>query len=266
MLTLYHFNDATCGTKVRLVLAEKQIDVEEVIVTREQMAGPEYRKLNPDGVVPTLVVQSDGRKTVLRESSVIMAFLDELKSTPSLMPELPIDRARVRWWMKRADDVYLPALGAATYATIIRQQYLPINADKIDASLQSIEDPGKRAPRRYILMNGLESPIVRQGVKTLGHMLLDINAEVRESEFLCGDAYTLGDAAVTPFFVRCDILGIVDLMAEKIPDGIAYWSRLKARPSFETVVTSRVVKPADEGMRSIAASHRETFAELLAQL
>ena len=97
-------------------------------------------------------------------------------------------------------------------------------------------------------------------------MLLDIDAEVSGSPYLCGDAYTLADAAVTPFFVRCDILGILDLMAERVPGSMAYWTRLKARPSFETVVTSRLVKPADDGMRGIAASHRETLGDLLAEL
>lgn len=263
MLTLYHFNEATCGTKVRLVLAEKEIPHDEVFVTREQLAGPEYRQLNPDGVVPTLVVHSDAGQIVLRESSVIMIYLDEIKPSPALLPSAPIDRAIVRWWMKRADDVYLPALGAATYATIIRHQYLPIDSEKVDRSLHSISDPVKRSQRRDILMQGLESTIVHQGVQVLGQMLADINAALRESSFLCGDCYTLADAAITPFLLRCEILGILDLKSPEIPNTVAYWERLTSRPSFEAVVTSRIPKAADEAMRDIAAAHREPLRAIL---
>lgn len=263
MLTLYHFNDATCGTKVRLVLAEKQITYQEVLLTREEMAAPEYRQLNPDGVVPTLVVQSDGDPVVLCESSVIMAFLDEFEETHSLLPAAPLDRARIRWWMKKADDVYLPALGAATYATIIRQQYLPIDAGKVENALQSITDPGRRNHRREILVQGLQSPVVRHGVETLGQMLSDIDAEVEQNSFLCGKAYTLADAAITPFILRCEILGILGVMMPKIPSAASYWERLKSRPSFKEVVSSRIVRESDEGMRGIAAAYKEEFRAIL---
>ncbi len=263
MLTLYHFNEATCGTKVRLVLAEKDIPYDEVIVTREQLAGPEYRQLNPDGVVPTLVVHSDAGQIVLRESSVIMSYLDEIKAKPALLPSAPIDRAKVRWWMKRADDVYLPALGAATYATIMRHQYMPIDSEKVDRSLQSISDPVKRSQRRDILMKGLESTIVHRGVQVLGEMLADIDVALRESAFLCGDSYTLADAALTPFLLRCDILGILDLKSPEVPKTVDYWERLKSRPSFEAVVTSRTPKAADEAMRAVAAAYREPLRAIL---
>lgn len=263
MLTLYHFNEATCGMKVRLVLAEKQIDYHEVILTREQMADTDYRKLNPDGVVPTLVVHSGEEQIVLRESSVIMTYLDELKEAPALLPKAPLDRAKVRWWMKRADDVYLPALGAATYATIIRSQYLPIDAGKVEKSLQAVSDPLRYAQRREILMRGLESPVVRHGVETLGKMLIDIDAEVRDHSYLCGEDYSLADAAITPFLVRCDILGILDLQSARIPSGLSYWHRLKSRPSFDTVVTSRISTPSDEGMRNVAAAHKDELRGIL---
>lgn len=263
MLTLYHFNDATCGIKVRLVLAEKQIQYKEIILTREQMAGPEYRQLNPEGVVPTLVVQAGGTRTVLRESSVIMAYLDELSDTPPLLPELPLDRAKTRWWMKRTDDIYLPALGAATYATIIRQQYLPLDSEKVDKALQSIPDPVSRDHRREILIQGLQSPIVRHGVETLGQMLIDVDFEVQENPFLGGKGYSLADAAITSFFLRCDILGILDLMMPKIPSASSYWLRLKSRPSYDEVVASRIIKDVDEQMRGIAAAYKDQFRAIL---
>ncbi len=155
MLTLYHFNDATCGIKARLVLEEKGIAFTERELTREQLKSPEYRALNPDGVVPTLVVQANGATTVLRESTVIMVFLDEVASEPALRPTDPIERALVHWWLKRIDDTYFPALGAVTYATVVRSMKMPFDEEKLEEELAAIPNFEKRKRRRDIIVNGL---------------------------------------------------------------------------------------------------------------
>lgn len=70
MFKLFSNAYSTCSQKVRLVLAEKEIDWEDVQISfkdNEQYA-PWYLKLNPNGVVPSL--QHDD--TVVIDSSVIM--------------------------------------------------------------------------------------------------------------------------------------------------------------------------------------------------
>jgi glutathione S-transferase len=75
MLALYHNALSTCSQKVRLVLAEKGLDYEsrEVDLIGGAQHDPEYVKLNPKHVVPTLV--HDDR--VLLESSLIIQYLDD---------------------------------------------------------------------------------------------------------------------------------------------------------------------------------------------
>ena len=53
---------------------------------------PEYLSLNPQGLVPTLVV--DG--TPLTQSLAIIEYLDETYPAPALLPGDPIGKARVR--------------------------------------------------------------------------------------------------------------------------------------------------------------------------
>ena len=71
MLTLYNNAYSTCSQKVRLVLAEKSLEWEDrqINFSKNEHIAPEYLKLNPNGVVPTLV--HDG--AVIIDSSVIMA-------------------------------------------------------------------------------------------------------------------------------------------------------------------------------------------------
>ena len=69
MLALYHHGSSVCAAKVRFALGEKGLDWKGTyldILKGDQFA-PEYLKLNPKGVVPTLV--HDGNVVV--ESTVI---------------------------------------------------------------------------------------------------------------------------------------------------------------------------------------------------
>ena len=76
MLELYHAPQSTCSQKVRIALAEKNLDWTErrVNLPKNEQLRPEYLKLNPNGVVPTLV--HDGK--VIIDSSVILEYLDEV--------------------------------------------------------------------------------------------------------------------------------------------------------------------------------------------
>ena len=74
MLTLYHGRTSVCSLKVRLALAEKGVDFESRLLTlRGDQYDPAYMKLNPNGVVPTLVHDDK----VVIESTVIMHYVDE---------------------------------------------------------------------------------------------------------------------------------------------------------------------------------------------
>jgi glutathione S-transferase len=75
MLYLYHGTTSVCAIKVRLTIAEKALPWEgEVLwLQRGDQYRPDYLKLNPNAVVPTLV--HDGK--VIIESTLIMEYLDE---------------------------------------------------------------------------------------------------------------------------------------------------------------------------------------------
>ncbi len=75
MLQLYHNDMSTCAQKVWLTLAEKGLDWEGIHFNLREgpQHRPDYLKLNPAGVVPTLI--DDGR--VVIESTVIMEYLDD---------------------------------------------------------------------------------------------------------------------------------------------------------------------------------------------
>ena len=57
MLELYHNNISVCAQKVRVVLAEKNLPwtSHQLSLVRGEHLTPEFKKINPRGVVPVLV-------------------------------------------------------------------------------------------------------------------------------------------------------------------------------------------------------------------
>ncbi|NDH74247.1 MAG: glutathione S-transferase family protein, partial [Rhodobacteraceae bacterium] len=92
MLRLYHVPLSPFCRKVRLVLAEKKMDV-ELIEERYWEQSTEFLRRNPAGKVPILRHQG----ALLTESTPICEYIEELNPEPSLIP----NDAEARYEMRR---------------------------------------------------------------------------------------------------------------------------------------------------------------------
>jgi maleylacetoacetate isomerase len=94
-MKFYGFWRSLAACRVRIALAMKGIRAEEIPVNLMQgeQLKPEYRAVNPQAVVPALILD-DG--STLFESMAIIEYLDETHPQPPLMPKDPKGRARVR--------------------------------------------------------------------------------------------------------------------------------------------------------------------------
>src|SRR6201991_1824816 len=103
MLELYHGGHTTCSRKARLCLKEKGLAYTSHFLNLRgfEQHSSAYLKLNPNGVVPTLV--DDGEAIV--DSMLINEYLDEkFDQHTRLRPNNPLDKARMRVWTKLASD------------------------------------------------------------------------------------------------------------------------------------------------------------------
>ncbi len=107
MLTLYDAERCPYCARVRIVLAEKDVEYETVVIDLSNRPAWLYEK-NPVGKVP--VIEEDG--FTLPESAVIMEYLEERYPEPALLPADAAERALVRLRIERFDN----ALGDAYYA------------------------------------------------------------------------------------------------------------------------------------------------------
>jgi glutathione S-transferase len=87
--------------KVRIVAAEKKIDI-ELVVDVPWDADTRVPQYNPLGKVPVLLLE-DGSS--LYDSRVIVDFLDHASPVAHLIPADPYDRIQVKCWEALADGI-----------------------------------------------------------------------------------------------------------------------------------------------------------------
>ena len=198
MLELYHNNMAICAQKVRLVLAEKAIPyvAHSIDIRAGEARTPAYLALNPKAVVPTLVV--DGAPIV--ESAIICEYLDDAYPDTPLRPADALGRAAVRQWTIRPDAGMHKAFGLLSFAVAFRHQ-------------NSSQQMANRKPSEAILdlmsviEHGLDSPEIALRIGVIQQMLADMNAQLRDHDWLVGDAFSLADIAMLPYVCRLRDLG-----------------------------------------------------------
>jgi glutathione S-transferase len=101
-LKLYHSNGSPNSRRVRILIAEKGLDIELAPVdlgAKEQFSDA-YRAINARAVVPTLVLD-DG--TAIGEVPAIMRYLDEAYPKVPLLGVTPKEKALITMWERRAE-------------------------------------------------------------------------------------------------------------------------------------------------------------------
>lgn len=211
-LTLYHSVESTCAQKVRLVLAEKGLHWHErrLNLRRGDQFDPQYLRLNPRAVVPTLVHGAQ----VLRESTIINEYLDDAFPEPPLRPAAAAERAGMRLTIRIIDEEVHPAVGFVTYAVVLRRQ---MNARKsaaeLDAHFARVADPMRRERQRLAHERGLEAPQAPAAFQALARFVAHLDELLGSGPWLAGARYSLADAAALPYVVRLRALHMDPLWA-----------------------------------------------------
>ncbi|WP_321956332.1 maleylacetoacetate isomerase [Paraburkholderia bannensis] len=171
-MKLYSYFRSSASYRVRIALALKGLpyDYAPVHLLKDggqQLTG-DYRKLNPDGLVPTL---EDG-SNVLTQSLAIIEYLDELHPEPPLLPCSTSDRAFIR-----------------SIALQVACEIHPVNNLRVLKQLKErfgISDEQKTEWYRHWIDVGFSSLEKR------------LASDARVGEFAFGDAPTLADVCLVP--------------------------------------------------------------------
>ena len=201
-IVLYGFDGSTYVRTVRMLLAEKAADYEQVPVhvLKGEPRQPEHLARHPFGKVP--VLDYDGFRII--ETSAIAPFLDEVLPGPTFTPDNPKDRARMRMAMGIVDSYGYSALVSV-------------------AGYHLFPD----------FIGGPNEEVRRAGIANGRRVLAELMKLRGADAFIAGTRPSIGDFYLAPI---CFYVALTPDAGELF--GVAgfapWWERMQAMPSYQS--------------------------------
>jgi glutathione S-transferase len=226
--TLHNAPQSTCSQRVRFVLNAKKLPFQEIklnLLDGDQLK-PEYLKLNPNGVVPTL----DHNGAIVTDSTVIMEYLDEVEPDASFTPEDPVKRARMRALMHFIDEMPAAAVRVPTFNLAFLPKFQAMTREDFVAMAES-----KPLRREFMLSMGQTGFPQAEMDAALGRLRrsyerMDDEIDKSGGPWLLGKEITLADVTIMPALVRMHDLGMTDW--QDLPRVVTWFDNIRAQPAF----------------------------------
>jgi glutathione S-transferase len=232
MLELYHYDRSTAAQKVRILLAEKGLDWTSHIINtsaakREHLT-EEYLKVNPRGLVPTLV--HDGE--IVMESQIILEYIEDVFPEPSYRPENPILRARMRQWTRQIEEGFHVDSRVLGVCIVNRHSYLKNEEGVLDKYYSEMKDYVRRRNDLVNIEKGLDSPLLPNAVHRFKKTFSALNEALDGNEWLLGDMLTLADISYVVYLTRLESFQMAPLWSNMT--NLTRWhQQFKQRESYE---------------------------------
>jgi glutathione S-transferase len=258
MLKLFTAHNSICTQKVFLTLVEKDLPwtSEYIDLFNNEQYRPDYLKLNPKGVVPTLIHDNHA----IIESTLICEYLDQTFPEPSLVPASAYARSQMRRWSKHIDEGVFEATREISFSAMFREKMQGMTQEQRDGRFRNIGDPGRRARMLSTYEQGCDSPFVEQGIFAFEKLFQEMeDALAPGQDWLAGD-FSLGDINVMPFVARLHYLNLLDVWIAHRPPVRTWWERARSRPSFSVGIGKMLSPEQIEAMSSSGSRIRDKIA------
>lgn len=207
MIRLFHVPLSPFCRKIRLVLAEKKLEV-ELVEERYWEKDPDFLRRNPAGKVP--VLRLDGM--VMSESTPICEYIEEKYPEPALMPKSAEARFEVRRLVSWFDDKF---------------------HNEVTANLLY-----ERVNKKITGEGYPDSRNVKAGARAIRYHMDYMAWLLDQRRWLAGDAISLADFTAAAHFSSLDYISDVDWnRSQTIKD---WYAKIKSRPAFRAVLADAV--------------------------
>ncbi len=208
MLKLYDCTTAPSPRRARMLLAEKNIDCENIQIdlkSGEQM-GDAFRAINPRCTVPALVTE-DGE--TLTSNAEILAFIEAQYPDHPLTGTTPAEKARIAKWNWRVEWEGLSAI-----------------AEALRNASPAMKDRALPGPR-----NVKQIPeLAQRGLSRIAWFFEDLNAQLENNAFVAGDNYSVADITAT---ITVDFARWVKVYPLETQTALLKWHKtMSERPSY----------------------------------
>ena len=222
-IELYNFSQSTCSIKVRLLLEEKKLLWKDnrLVSANNDHLSEWYLKLNPNGVVPTLI--HNGKS--IYESTAILEYLEDTFPESCLRPTDPYLCSQVRAWLIFVDVWPAPAIRTPSFhfgGLLEKFKKMP------DEKFNELK---RRRPLKKEFYNSFDKnhgftqgqlfesfSVLRRSFARMDFLLNEFGGP-----WLFGKSYTIGDIAILPTIDRALDLGLDQLWLRDFPSVQTWW-------------------------------------------
>jgi len=208
MRTLFHLWLHPFSSKVRLVLAEKNLE-HDLKIEKTWERRTDFLALNPAGDVPVLV-EEDG--TTLANSQVICEYLEEVYTDVNLIGHDAVQRAETRRLISWFDV-------------------------KFDKEVTS-NLVGEKLMKTFLKLGEPHGPSIRAGHANIHYHLDYIGFLIEKRKWLAGDQFSLADITAAAHLSAIDYIG--DVPWDEHQPAREWYARVKSRPSFKPLLEDRI--------------------------
>ncbi|MCG6952353.1 MAG: glutathione S-transferase family protein [Betaproteobacteria bacterium] len=200
MLKIWGRTNSVNAKKALWALEELKVPYERVDAGMQfgVVNTPEYRKMNPNGLVPT--IDDDG--FILWESHAIVRYLSAKHGAGGLWPTDLRVRADADRWMD----------WAFTFAAALR----PVFWNLIRTSAEQ-----------------RDHKLVAEGAQKAGELATYVEAHLADRPYVAGESLTMGDI---PLGCHLQLWFRLDIARPAVPHLQAWFERLCARPAYAKIV------------------------------
>lgn len=208
MRKLYHYWLCPFSRKIRILLAEKKLFF-ELVVIKPWEPNSSFLSLNPEGLPPVLT-DDDGKN--IANAYSISEYVEEVYFEPSFLGKVSTQRAEVRRLVAWFDEKFN---GEVTHNLVY-----------------------EKVLRRKMGQGGPDSTAIRVGNANIHDHLEYISWLCDRRKWLAGNEFSLADISAAAHLSCIDYLG--DVPWEKHSAAKLWYVRVKSRPSFRDILNDMV--------------------------
>lgn len=207
MCRLFHLPLSPFCRKIRLVLAEKKLDV-DLVEEPVWEKRADFLKKNPAAKIPILSIGNN----ILAESNAIFEYLEEVYPSPALLPGESLDRFEARRISAWFDDKF---------------------NNEVSSKLLY-----ERVNKKLFRQGYPDSQAIKKGLHNLKFHLSYFDSLLSERNWMAGRELTVADFSAAAHFSVLDYIGDLDW---SITENLKEWyMKLKSRPAFRSILKDQV--------------------------
>lgn len=257
---LYHSKTSVCSQKVRLILAELDVDWHGQVLDlkKGEQFTADYRTLNPKASVPTFV----DNDICLTESNDIMLHLAaSVGGQGDFSLNTDVNDAIKEWIVESVR--FHSAVHVLTTLALNRAKLRNLPRKELILKLDRIPDKARAQRIKDVVQNGLSGFAASSAILYLKNIYHKLDTKLAQNEFLCGESLSLADFAILPFVMRIRFLQLTPDWSDEQFSSLDRWvAKLQERPSFEAAVMRFHSAEALEKYKIHGAPVREELKKL----